>query len=366
MSPAEPTPPEKLEGRAFIWLIIIISLLFGWIISPFYGAILWAITIAILFSGLHRRLLRAMPARTNLAAVATVLVIVVIVILPLTILTASLATEASGVYDRIQSGDINFGNLLQRLLDSIPSWGRELLSRFGLSDLAALKGKLSSGLSGASKVAAVQAVHLGQSTFSFLLNLFVMLYVLFFLLRDGASIAHSVREALPLAPEYKKPLIEKFVLVIRATVKGNMLVALLQGGLGGLIFWLLGLQAPLLWAGLMAILSLLPAVGAAMVWFPAALYLLATGEAWRGMILMLYGALIISLADNVARPLLVGKDTNIPDYLVLISTLGGVALFGVNGFIIGPVITALFLSTWETFARRNSKRVKSTRTIYPR
>jgi predicted PurR-regulated permease PerM len=318
----------------------------------FFGSI----PIAILFSGLHRRLLRSMPSRTNLAAVATVLIIVVIVILPLTILTASLVSEASEVYDRIQSGDINFGNLLQRFFDSIPGWGRELLNRLGLSDLAALKGKLSAGLSGASKVAAVQVVHLGQSTFGFLLNLFVMLYLLFFLLRDGVSISQNVREALPLAPEYKNALIEKFVLGIRATVKGNMLVALLQGGLGGLIFWLLGLQAPLLWAGLMAIFSLLPAVGAAIVWFPAAIYLLATGVVWKGAVLLVYGVLIISLADNVARPLLVGKDTNIPDYLVLISTLGGVAIFGVNGFIIGPVITALFLSVWEIFTRRKGKR----------
>jgi predicted PurR-regulated permease PerM len=106
----------------------------------------------------------------------------------------------------------------------------------------------------------------------------------------------------------------------------------------------------------MAIFSLLPAVGAAIVWFPAAIYLLATGVVWKGAVLLVYGVLIISLADNVARPLLVGKDTNIPDYLVLISTLGGVAIFGVNGFIIGPVITALFLSVWEIFTRRKGKR----------
>ena len=138
--------------------------------------------------------------------------------------------------------------------------------------------------------------------------------------------------------------------MIRATVKGNVLVAAAQGALGGLIFWFLGVQAPLLWAVLMAFLSLLPAVGAALVWAPVAIYFLVTGAIWQGVVLIAFGVLVIGLVDNVLRPILVGKDTKMPDYVVLLSTLGGMALFGLNGFVIGPVIAALFIAAWDLFA----------------
>ncbi len=122
--------------------------------------------------------------------------------------------------------------------------------------------------------------------------------------------------------EQQRALFDKFTIVIRATVKGNIVVALLQGALGGLIFWLLGIHAPLLWAALMAVLSLLRAVGAGMVWLPVAIYLLATGGVWQGILLIGYGVLVIGLVDNLGRPVLVGKDTKMPDYVVLISMLG--------------------------------------------
>ena len=141
--------------------------------------------------------------------------------------------------------------------------------------------------------------------------------------------------------------------MIRATVKGNIAVAVTQGALGGVIFWILGIQGALLWAVLMAFLSLLPAVGAGLIWLPVAIYFLATGNIWQGVILVAFGVLVIGLVDNVLRPLLVGKDTKMPDYVVLISTLGGLSLFGINGFVIGPLIAAMFIATWALFAARD-------------
>ncbi len=177
-----------------------------------------------------------------------------------------------------------------------------------------------------------------------------MLYLLFFLLRDGDDLARRIKDAIPLRPEQQRALFDKFTVVIRATVKGNVVVAVLQGALGGLIFWLLGIHAPLLWAVVMAVLSLLPAVGAALVWLPAAIYLLAAGHVWQGVLLIGYGVLVIGLVDNFVRPVLVGKDTQMPDYVVLVSTLGGIAIFGFNGFLIGPVIAAMFIAVWGTFS----------------
>ena len=133
-------------------------------------------------------------------------------------------------------------------------------------------------------------------------------------------------------------------------------MALVQGALGGLILWLLGIGGPVLWGALMAVLSLLPAVGAAIVWLPVAVYLLATGAVWKGVVLIAYGMLVIGLIDNILRPILVGKDTQMPDYLVLISTLGGIATMGLNGFVIGPVIAALFITLWDFVSASRAER----------
>ncbi len=182
-----------------------------------------------------------------------------------------------------------------------------------------------------------------------MVNLFVMLYLLFFLLRDGKALSAQAAQALPLKPRHTQRLLAQFATVVRATVKGNVVVALVQGTLGGLAFWVLGINGPLLWGALMALLSLLPAVGAAMVWGPVAAYLLSTGSLLSALGLTAWGVLVIGLVDNVLRPILVGKETRLPDYLVLIATLGGLAAFGLNGFVIGPVIAAIFLATWEIF-----------------
>lgn len=190
---------------------------------------------------------------------------------------------------------------------------------------------------------------IGQDTLDFVVSFFVMLYLLYFLLRDGAGLSQSIARAIPLYERQTGRLLGQFVTVVRATVKGNIVIALIQGVLGGLAFWVLGLPGPLLWGALMALLSLLPAVGAALVWVPVALYYLATGSLWAAAGLTAWGVLAIGLVDNVLRPILVGKDTNLPDYLVLVTTIGGIAVFGLNGFVIGPVIAALFLAAWDLF-----------------
>jgi len=206
---------------------------------------------------------------------------------------------------------------------------------------------------------------IGQDTLDFVVAFFVMLYLLFFLLRDGAGLSQSIARAIPLYERQTQRLLGQFVTVVRATVKGNIVIALIQGVLGGLAFWVLGLPAPLLWGALMALLSLLPAVGAALVWIPVALYYLATGSLWAAAGLTAWGVLAIGLVDNVLRPILVGKDTNLPDYLVLVTTIGGIAVFGLNGFVIGPVIAALFLAAWDLFGAERQRAGRDVRTPAP-
>jgi predicted PurR-regulated permease PerM len=183
-----------------------------------------------------------------------------------------------------------------------------------------------------------------------MVGLGIMLYLLFLLLRDGSSLAEQIKKAIPLHGDQKAALFTRFADVVRATVKGGIVVAIVQGALGGIAFWFLGFHAAMLWAVVMAFLSLIPAVGATLVWLPVAIYLLVTGAVWQGIGLSLYGVLVIGLVDNLLRPFLVGKGTKLPDYVVLISTLGGIEVFGLNGFVIGPLIAAMFMVSWEIFS----------------
>jgi predicted PurR-regulated permease PerM len=344
-----------LEDKTFLILVVLVSLAFLWILWPFYGPVFWGAVLAILFIRPHRRLVRSMGRRRTLAALVTVTIVLMMVILPITLITALLVQEGFALYERIQSGELNIGGYFQQLGSFMPAWLSELLERFGLTNLGLNQERLSEGLMKGSQFVATRALSIGQNTFEFIVNIMIVLYLLFFLLRDGDDLTRRIREALPLYPDQQHELLSKFTTVIRATVKGNVVVAIVQGALGGLIFWILGIHAPVLWAVVMAILSLLPAVGSALVWLPVAVYLLITGAIWQGVVLIVFGVLVIGLVDNLLRPVLVGKDTKMPDYVVLISTLGGIAIFGLNGFVIGPVIAAMFMAVWDIVASTRAR-----------
>lgn len=348
------TPPDShrasvLENRAFLFLLIVVSLGFGWILWPFFGSVFWGVVLAILFAPVHRRLLHKLKGRDSLAALASLAMIVLMVLLPLAVLTTSLVGEGAAVYQRLQSGELDFGRYFEQIVLAMPSWVVDLMNQFGLGDLDALKRKLTGVVAQGTSLIATQALSIGQNTFEFVVSTFITMYLAFFLLRDGALLGRRINAAIPLDETDKRNLLRKFITVIRATVKGNVVVAATQGALGGLAFWFLGVNAALLWAVLMAFLSLLPAVGAGLIWVPVAVYFLVTGAIWQGVALIAYGVLVIGLVDNVLRPILVGKDTKMPDYVVLISTLGGMAVFGLNGFVIGPVIAAMFIAVWDIY-----------------
>lgn len=337
----------RVEDGFFLALVIIVSIAFALVIEPFFAAVLWGVIAAILFMPVNRRLVAHMPRHRNGAALITLLLIVAMVILPAILITVALIDEASVIYARIQSGEINFAVLFARMQASLPEWASAYLARFGLTDFAAIRERLDASLSASFRTLATQAVLIGQSAFSFLMALGVMLYLTFFLLRDGADLAARVMHSTPLRAAERQALLQQFVLVIRATIKGSIVVAVVQGFIGGIVFWMLGVEGALLWGVLMGFFSLLPAVGTGLVWVPVAIYLFATGALLKGLILVFCGLVIIGMVDNVLRPILVGRDTRLPDYVVLISTLGGLELFGFSGIVIGPVVAALFIATWN-------------------
>jgi predicted PurR-regulated permease PerM len=352
---SDPASARSLDRNAFLLFVAALTIAFGWVIWPFYGAVFWGSVLALLFEPLYGRFLHRTRGRRNLAALATLAVILLIVILPLAIVAISLVQEVTGLYQRVKSGQVNFGTYFAQMVAALPAWATGLLERLGLDDLATLQAKLTAAITERGQALAGRAVNIGQDVLDLIIGFCIAMYLLFFLLRDGAAVARDIRAAIPLAPEAKARLLERFTTVIRATVKGNVLMAVAQGTLGGLAFWVLGVHAPMLWAVVMAFLSLLPAVGAALVWAPVGLYLLAIGQLWQGFSLIAFGVFVISLVDNVLRPILVGKDTQLPDYVVLISTVGGIAAIGVNGFVIGPLIVAMFMSVWQLLAAERAQ-----------
>jgi predicted PurR-regulated permease PerM len=335
------------QQRALWFMLALTALALGWILLPFGGAVMWAAIIALLFQPVHLRLQARLGGRATPAALLTLLLVGVVVILPFALLTLALAREAMGLYLRLQSGEVNPALYFRGMFSALPPWGHDLLRRFGLPNFDSLQRQLTAALAQGSQFIAGRAFGLGQDTFDLGVNLFVTLYLSYFFVRDGEPLCRALRRAMPLSPAHTAELTERFTSVIRATVKGNLLVAAVQGTLGGLAFWWLGVGAAILWGAVMAFLSLLPAIGAALVWVPVAIYYVASGSVWQGLLLTVYGVFVIGLVDNLLRPLLVGKDSGLPDYVVMTTTLGGMAVFGLNGFVIGPAIAAMFLAVWH-------------------
>ncbi|MFG1496996.1 AI-2E family transporter [Saccharospirillum sp. HFRX-1] len=340
---------QTLENRFFLLLLLLVSLAFFFVLEPFWGAIFWAVAITVIFYPLQTRFLRLTGNRRNLSALITLLCCVVIVVLPVLLIVMQVVNEAVNLFQSIQEGDISLGDILDQLRTAFPMVP-DLLNKAGI-DTENVRQRLSDFAVTASQYLAQETLSIGQNTMSLVLNLGLMLYLAFFLLRDGHKLIALFIRALPLGDEREHRLFDKFAEVTRATVKGNLVVAIVQGALGSIIFAILGIPAVILWGVLMAILSLIPAVGAALVWGPAAIYLIASGSWISGIVLVAYGMVVIGLADNILRPILVGRDTKLPDYVVLFSTLGGIALMGINGFVIGPLIAALFMTFWDIFMR---------------
>ena len=340
---------HSLQRAFFLGLLLLVTLAFLWLIGPFFKPIFWAVVLATLFYPTFQWWERTLGGHSVLASVSTITTIVLIVIVPLFLVGLIVATEAASVYQRLAAGEIALPMTASDVRAMLPALA-DLLERFGVS-LQDLQAQLSNAALGVSQFLATNLVAFGQDALRGTALFFLMLYLLFFFLRDGDQLLDQIIGVLPIGDARERRLFQKFAEVSRATIKGTIVIGLVQGLLGGLIFWLLGIEAAALWGVVMAVLSFLPAIGAGLVWVPAAALLLATGRVWEGVVLLVFGTVIIGLADNVLRPLLVGRDTQMPDYLVLLTTLGGLALFGLSGVVIGPIIGALFMTVWEMFGR---------------
>jgi predicted PurR-regulated permease PerM len=329
----------------FIALLLVVTVAFFWLIRGFLQPIFWAIALGIVIYPLHARLAARIRDRQALAAIISVVIVVIVVILPLVGLGAAVAREGGALYEQLQTNGVGIDSVFTRVQETTPRI-ISIVERFGV-DPARLQEQAQTAAVTASRFIADRAVSIGQGTLRGTIFFFLMLYLLFFFLRDGPRILEALIRALPLGDKRERHLLERFAGVSRATIKGTLVVGIVQGAIGGIAFALLGIGAPVLWGVVMALMSILPAVGTALVWLPAAIILLINGQIFGGIALILVGVFVIGLVDNLLRPILVGRDTQLPDYLILLATLGGLAGFGLAGIIIGPTIAAFFLSVWQ-------------------
>ncbi|WP_117191591.1 AI-2E family transporter [Rhizobium terrae] len=344
-----------LQRVSFYVLLILVTVGFVAVVLPFYSAIFWAVVLAIIFFPVHARMEFWLGDRPNTAAALSVLICLCVVIIPGLIVLSSLVQQGNLVYERIDNGEIDVRRFLHQLQEALPTFVRDRIQALELNGFDTLRDRISSALMQGGGFFAGRALSLGQNTLQFFVTFGVMLYLLFFMFRDGRLLARNIRTALPLSDAHTLRFTTKFTSVVHATVRGNIIIAIIQGSIGGVAFWALGVEPALLWGVLMSFLSLLPAVGAALIWVPTAVYLILVGSWAKAIVLIAVGVLVIGLVDNLLRPPLVGKETKLPDYVVLVSTIGGISLFGINGFVIGPLIAALFISAWGIFAEEQGR-----------
>ena len=339
---------ETRFRQAFLLLLVAaISVAFVAMIRAFLLTILLAAIFAGLSYPMYGWFLRRFRNRSALAAMATLLVLVTLVVGPLFAVLGAGANEALRVTETVRP-------TVERLVERPGEFNRRLSTLPGYSFIrpyrAQIFNKAGELLASASKFifSALSATTVATAVFVF--HFVILLYTMFFFLTGGPALLESVIAYLPIDDADKQRMLDKFVSVTRATLKGTVLIGIAQGLLGGLAFWAVGIDGAVFWGTVMTVLSIIPGIGGALIWVPASIILMATGEIWRGIGLAAFCGLVVGSVDNLLRPLLVGRDTQMHELLIFFSTLGGLMMFGVMGFIVGPILAALFVTVWDMFA----------------
>lgn len=338
---------DRFQRGFLLLLLLVVSVVFLRMISHFLIPLLLAALFAGMSYPLYLRLRGIVRGRTSLAAVLTLAALVTLVVIPLTgflgIVVEQAGDMTSSVAPWVQE-ELAREDILTHLMERVPESAQRFLPE---ADRIMTKVGELAGRVGAFLVNSMAA--LTRGTASFFLGLFILLYAMYFFLVSGRGALSRLLYLMPLNSAQESRLLDRFTSVTRATVRGTLLIGLIQGALGGLGFLVLGIPGWAFWGTIMAVLSIIPAVGAALVWVPAVLYLLVVGQATRAVILLVWCAVVVSSSDNVLRPKLVGRDAKMPDLMILVGTLGGITMFGATGVILGPLVAALFLTVWDLY-----------------
>jgi predicted PurR-regulated permease PerM len=338
--------PDQLRLRNLFLVVTVlaVTVLFLWMIRSFVVTLVFAGIFSAMSYPLYERLLRLLRNRATLASVSTLMVVVMIVVIPT---LGFLGIVVSQAVDVSQAA----GPWIQNHANSWPELQERLRTTPLVGTLVPEQEQIVESLSGAvtwiGSFLIDNVASATRGTAVFFLQLFVMLYAMFFFLIDGTKLMERILFLTPLTSDDEDRLLERFVSVTRATLKGSLVVGLIQGGLAGAGFWVFGIGSAAFWGTVMGVLSVIPAVGAGLVWAPAVVFLMIGGRIGAALGLLIWCGAVVGTVDNFLRPRLIGRDTKMSDLLILLSTFGGLSLFGMVGFLLGPIIAALFVTLWD-------------------
>ena len=340
---------ENFRKGFVLLMTIAYAIAFLAMLSGFFEALLLAAIFSGLLHPLYLWMCKRFGGRQTLASLFTVTLALIMIVAPLLALLGLMAEQAFDVTEDVKPWIEQQLNTPIKQMNIVPDWipvADKLKPYEGKisAKLAELAGSLGGYL-------AASLAKLSAGAVSLFLQLFIMLYATFFFLTDGPAIVKKILSYAPLSQSDKKKMLAVGLSVSRATIKGTLIIGVIQGGLGGLGFAVAGIEAAVFWGAIMAMLSVLPGIGSALVWAPAVVYLLISGQVVAGLALLAWSIIVVGSIDNLLRPLLVGRDTAMPDLLILLSTLGGLALFGASGLVLGPILAALFLTVLTIYSK---------------
>ncbi|MDO8566444.1 MAG: AI-2E family transporter [Candidatus Moranbacteria bacterium] len=330
----------------FFLLLFGVGIVVFFVFEPFLTAVVAAAILSALFKHPYNTLEKWTRGSRGWSAFLTCLLVIFIVVTPVFLVLSLAIGEANNLYHTLSEE-----SALERIINKNVEIAHTVPYLNIFFDTETLnEGRILSDIKEFSQNALglLQAAYQGITSFIFWV--FVMFFSLFYFLIDGKRMLGRLMGLSPLRDEHDRLLIKKFVSISRATLKGTIVICIIQGLLGGFTFWVAGIPSPVIWGLVMTLSSIIPMVGSGLVWLPAGIIMLLLGNIWQGVFILAVGMGIISVIDNVLRPKLVGKDTQMHPLLVLFATLGGISLFGLTGFIIGPIVVSLFLALGEIYS----------------
>ncbi len=343
------TSGTNLRTAFVLLLVAAVTALFLAVAWPFLKPLLLGALLAGLFHPLYRWITRLLGGRQSLGAAVTLLVLLVLGLGPISIFLGIVVQQALTISDQAipwltqHLGAASTFNVNEWVMQRFPALAKYMPSQEQLLEQVGTAAKT------AGTFLVTFASRMTVTTASFLLNLFVMLYAMFFFFKDGHKILERIFYYLPLSDEDETSMLARFTSITRATIKGTLVIGIIQGALGGIAFRVAGIEGAALWGTIMTILSIIPGIGAPLVWVPVVIVLFVNGQYVTATLLLVWCGAVVATIDNFMRPVFVGRDAQMPDLLILIGTLGGLFLFGPIGFIVGPIICGLFLTVWDIY-----------------
>ena len=348
---------QQIFTGFFVLIFIFLFFLFYQVLQPFLISLLWAGILALILYPVYERLKIILKNKSGVSSLIMTFLTVCIIVIPLILITASLSIETFDIYKSAQStGEFEkLGHIAQKftkldtLKDFVPSGILEkVVENFDLGQLD-LQEIVIKGVGNASNYLLGKFQDIARNLASFIFNFVIMVFALFFFFRDGKEICEELLSLIPMKESEKIKISAIFSKTIDAVIMGSLVIAIVQGLLVGLIFWVLGISYPVIAGAVSFVLSFLPIIGPVVVWAPVGIYFLFTGSIVKGIILLLFGALVISTVDNVLRPLIIGGRVKLPTLFLLLSIIGGIQYFGFSGIVLGPVLLAVFISFIEIY-----------------